>query len=62
MAGLLKKFGEEWRMVILTEAAQGKNADIHHRQPVLLRQENFPAWLQRKQLVPDRREMYIAKE
>ena len=62
MAGLLKKFGEEWHMVILTEAAQGKNADIHHRQPVLLRQEDFPAWLQEKQLVPDRREMYIVKE
>ena len=62
MAGLMKQYGDEWHMVILTEAAQGRNAEIHHRQPVLLKKEGFPRWLRERKLTPERAELIIAEE
>lgn len=43
--GLLLNRGSENRFVIMTSAANGDLASIHHRQPLVLAPENWPRWL-----------------
>lgn len=44
-AGLLLRRGGEDRFVIMTSAANGKLAAIHHRQPLVLSPDTWPRWL-----------------
>ena len=43
--GLLLRRGGEDRFVIMTSAANGDLAAIHHRQPLVLPQDAWPGWL-----------------
>lgn len=44
-AGLLLRRGSEDRFVIMTSAANGKLAAIHHRQPLVIAPDNWRCWL-----------------
>lgn len=43
--GLLLRRGGEDRFVIMTSAANGDLASIHHRQPLVLAPDHWPRWL-----------------
>jgi len=45
MAGLAKEIASSQRFVILTTAANASVAEIHHRMPVILTQDQLTAWL-----------------
>ena len=45
LGGLLLRRGGEDRFVIMTSAANGDLAAIHHRQPLVLPQDAWPGWL-----------------
>ena len=45
MAGLLFQQGSQSRFVIMTSAADGKLAEIHHRQPLVLAKGTEMQWL-----------------
>lgn len=46
MAGLLFRRGSQSRFVIMTSAAAGKLAEIHHRQPLVLSAGDEARWLE----------------
>ncbi|SMF59200.1 Putative SOS response-associated peptidase YedK [Alteromonadaceae bacterium Bs31] len=46
MAGLWEQRGDDLSFTVLTEAAQGAMAELHHRIPVLLNQDQADKWLQ----------------
>ena len=51
LGGLWRREGEETRFVILTRAANGDMAPIHHRMPLILGPEAVRPWLTREEAV-----------
>lgn len=48
LGGLYRQEGEETRFVILTRAANGDMAPVHHRMPLILGPERVRPWLTRE--------------
>ena len=48
LGGLFRREGEETRFVILTRAANGDMAPVHHRMPLILGPEAVRPWLTRE--------------
>jgi putative SOS response-associated peptidase YedK len=47
LAGLWEQWDDKLSFTILTTPAQGKIADLHHRMPVMLNEEDAKIWLEK---------------